>query len=70
MRPAAPSPFLEVPEAEWVCANALCFAIEDSFPVSSGHVIPRYAGDMADPRGGVRHVIPEKGNASRVSGCP
>lgn len=26
------------------------------------HVIPRYAGDIADPRGGVRHVIPEKGN--------
>ena len=26
------------------------------------HVIPRYTGDMADPRGGVRHVIPEKGN--------
>jgi diadenosine tetraphosphate (Ap4A) HIT family hydrolase len=26
------------------------------------HVIPRYAGDMADPRGGVRHVIPNKGN--------
>jgi superfamily II DNA or RNA helicase/HKD family nuclease len=26
------------------------------------HVIPRYIGDMADPRGGVRHVIPEKGN--------
>ena len=26
------------------------------------HVIPRYAGDMPDPRGGVRHVIPEKGN--------
>ncbi len=24
------------------------------------HVIPRYAGDMPDPRGGVRHVIPEK----------
>ena len=24
------------------------------------HVIPRYAGDMADPRGGVRGVIPEK----------
>jgi superfamily II DNA or RNA helicase/diadenosine tetraphosphate (Ap4A) HIT family hydrolase/HKD family nuclease len=122
-----PSPFLEVPEAEWVCANNLCFAIFDSFPVSPGHVlvitrrvvptffectaaeqqalmelvgevkallderhdqkpdgfnvgfnsgaaagqtvphvhvhvIPRYAGDMGDPRGGVRHVIPEKGN--------
>jgi len=26
------------------------------------HVIPRYAGDVADPRGGVRHVIPGKGN--------
>lgn len=26
------------------------------------HVIPRRAGDMPDPRGGVRHVIPEKGN--------
>lgn len=26
------------------------------------HVIPRYLGDMADPRGGVRHVIPGKGN--------
>jgi len=127
MVPAVPSPFLEIPEAEWVCANDLCFAIFDSFPVSPGHVlvitrrvvptffectaaeqgalmalvaearrllderlapkpdgynvgfnagaaagqtvphvhvhvIPRYAGDMADPRGGVRHVIPEKGN--------
>ncbi len=127
MESAAPSPFLEVPEAEWVCANDLCFAIFDSFPVSPGHVlvitrrvvptffectaaeqralmalvgevkalldgrldpkpdgynvgfnagaaagqtvphvhvhvIPRYSGDMADPRGGVRHVIPGKGN--------
>lgn len=26
------------------------------------HVIPRYAGDVADPRGGVRHVIPGLGN--------
>jgi len=26
------------------------------------HMIPRTYGDMADPRGGVRHVIPEKGN--------
>jgi diadenosine tetraphosphate (Ap4A) HIT family hydrolase len=24
------------------------------------HVIPRYNGDMEDPRGGVRGVIPEK----------
>jgi len=131
MRPNAtspsPSPFLALPEAEWLCANGLCFAIFDSVPVSPGHVlvitrrvvptyfdctaaaqaavmelvgevkrllderlepkpdgynvgfnagaaagqtvphvhvhvIPRYAGDMPDPRGGVRHVIPEKGN--------
>jgi HKD family nuclease len=26
------------------------------------HVIPRYSGDVADPRGGVRHVIPSKAN--------
>lgn len=26
------------------------------------HLIPRRKGDMDDPRGGVRHVIPEKGN--------
>jgi diadenosine tetraphosphate (Ap4A) HIT family hydrolase len=26
------------------------------------HMIPRRRGDMEDPRGGVRHVIPEKGN--------
>ena len=131
MRPDAtspiPSPFLGLPEAEWLCANELAFAIFDSFPVSPGHVlvitrrvvptyfectaaeqaavmqlvgelkrllderldpkpdgynvgfnagaaagqtvphvhvhvIPRYAGDMGDPRGGVRHVIPGKGN--------
>ena len=26
------------------------------------HLIPRFAGDVADPRGGVRHVILGKGN--------
>lgn len=26
------------------------------------HMIPRRTGDMEDPRGGVRHVIPSKGN--------
>jgi superfamily II DNA or RNA helicase/HKD family nuclease/diadenosine tetraphosphate (Ap4A) HIT family hydrolase len=26
------------------------------------HVIPRYSDDVADPRGGVRHVIPSKAN--------
>jgi diadenosine tetraphosphate (Ap4A) HIT family hydrolase len=126
MVPDAPSPFVEIPKTDWLCANAFAFAIYDRFPVSPGHVlvitrrvvptyfdctaeeqaalmdlvgqvkrlldqrepkpngynvgfnsgtaagqtvphvhvhvIPRYAGDMPDPRGGVRHVIPEKGN--------
>lgn len=26
------------------------------------HLIPRFQGDVADPRGGVRHVIPAKAN--------
>ncbi len=26
------------------------------------HVIPRYVGDVEDPTGGVRNVIPGKGN--------
>ena len=26
------------------------------------HVIPRYVGDVANPRGGVRNIIPGKGN--------
>jgi diadenosine tetraphosphate (Ap4A) HIT family hydrolase len=29
------------------------------------HVIPRYHGDVDDPRGGVRHVIPSRGNYLR-----
>jgi diadenosine tetraphosphate (Ap4A) HIT family hydrolase len=24
------------------------------------HIIPRYTGDVPDPRGGIRHVIPSK----------
>ena len=31
------------------------------------HVIPRFEGDMDDPRGGVRHVIPWKGNYKRTA---
>lgn len=26
------------------------------------HIIPRYIGDVENPRGGVRHIIPSKGN--------
>jgi diadenosine tetraphosphate (Ap4A) HIT family hydrolase len=34
------------------------------------HVIPRYKGDVEDPRGGVRHVIPDKGNYLSVRDDP
>lgn len=30
------------------------------------HIIPRYDGDVEDPRGGIRHVIPEKANYARI----
>jgi len=119
------SPFLQIPEAEYICSNKLAFAVWDKFPVTTGHaliipyrimttwwetsqkekkelsklleqtrqiieekynpdgfniginnnkaagqtvshlhihLIPRYLGDTPDPRGGVRHVIPSKGN--------
>jgi ATP adenylyltransferase len=26
------------------------------------HIIPRFFGDVEDPRGGIRHIIPEMGN--------
>jgi diadenosine tetraphosphate (Ap4A) HIT family hydrolase len=26
------------------------------------HIIPRFTGDVPNPRGGVRHIIPGKGN--------
>ncbi|MCP3168761.1 DEAD/DEAH box helicase family protein [Myxococcus qinghaiensis] len=119
------SPFLLIPESEWVASNTLAFAIRDASPASPGHtlviprrpvatwfdataeeqralfslvdevkrgldaelkpdgynlgvnvgaaagqtvfhlhvhVIPRFQGDVADARGGIRHVIPGKGN--------
>lgn len=31
------------------------------------HLIPRRTGDMEDPTGGVRYVIPEKGNYKNAS---
>lgn len=37
-------------------------AAGQTVPYPHVHLIPRRKGDMSDPRGGVRHVIPEKGN--------
>ena len=49
-------------------ANAHAVAFADGYPVAAGqtvghahvHVIPRRAGDVGDPRGGVRWVLPER----------
>jgi diadenosine tetraphosphate (Ap4A) HIT family hydrolase len=32
------------------------------------HVMPRYRGDVDDPTGGVRHVIPRKSELSQFHG--
>ena len=34
------------------------------------HVIPRFAGDVEDPRGGVRYVVPDKANYLRLREDP
>ena len=34
------------------------------------HLIPRFAGDSAKPRGGVRQVIPEKADYVRTGNDP
>lgn len=34
------------------------------------HLIPRYDGDVADPRGGVRHAIPARGNWETLGAEP
>jgi diadenosine tetraphosphate (Ap4A) HIT family hydrolase len=35
-------------------------AAGQTMPQLHFHVIPRYAGDVSDPRGGIRHIIPTK----------
>ncbi len=35
-------------------------AAGQTIPHAHIHIIPRYAGDVPDPRGGIRHVIPQK----------
>ncbi len=35
-------------------------AAGQTMPQLHFHVIPRYTGDVPDPRGGIRHIIPSK----------
>lgn len=42
-------------------------AAGQTVPHAHLHVIPRYVGDMDDPRGGVRHAIAGRGNYLALS---
>ena len=42
-------------------------AAGQSVPHTHIHLIPRYEGDVVDPRGGVRSVIPEKRTYKRAN---
>lgn len=37
-------------------------AAGQTIPHHHMHIIPRYLGDVPQPRGGVRHIIPERGD--------
>ena len=56
---------LRVKEGEWDGFNVGMNygpAAGQTVPWPHIHLIPRRHGDMEDPTGGVRHVIPERGN--------
>lgn len=63
-----PCPFCKQDEFKIILATSHAFAIPDGFPLAAGqavmhlhiHFIPRYAGDLPDPRGGVRWIFPDK----------
>ena len=52
MVPDAPSPFVEIPQTDWVCANALAFAVYDRFPVSPQSVLVPFNTDGSGAGGG------------------
>jgi diadenosine tetraphosphate (Ap4A) HIT family hydrolase len=52
----ARSLFDELDSAFWERGHAA----GQTIPQFHFHVIPRYTGDVPDPCGGIRHVIPEK----------
>lgn len=52
------------PDGYNVGVNVSAAAGQSIFPVHI-HLIPRYTGDSSHPQGGVRQVIPEKGEYPR-----
>lgn len=66
-------PFCERVRAGDVSAeNARAPAFPDAFPGGQTvdhahlHLIPRYAGDVSEPRGGIRWIIPARAPSWRV----
>ena len=62
--PMMSSSFLDVPESDWVAANALAFAMPDRFPVSPGHtlvvtrrLVPTWFDATADERGALLDLV-------------
>jgi diadenosine tetraphosphate (Ap4A) HIT family hydrolase len=53
---------------EWYAPDAYNIGVNDgeaagqTIPHVHIHIIPRYAGDQSDPRGGIRRIFPEKAN--------
>lgn len=41
-------------KCEIIAENRLTYAVLYKYPVNEGHMIPRYKGDVSDPRGGIR----------------
>jgi hypothetical protein len=61
MNSPAPCPFcIRIASAHAFQQDGTALALPDAFPLNPGHtlVIPRYRGDVPDPRGGVRWVVP------------
>lgn len=59
---------LKPPPDGWNIGVNVGSAAGQTVPHLHVHLIPRWHGDVPDPRGGVRHVIPGRGNYLAVTG--
>jgi len=66
-----PCPFCKLVPSRILVASDFGIVFRDAYPISPGHtlviprrhivhLIPRYKGDLKDPRGGVRWIFPDK----------
>lgn len=59
------SPFIGKPPEGWNIGINDGWAAGRTIDHLHFQCIPRFAGDVPDPRGGIRHVIPSKGNYNK-----